>query len=84
MEEPIQVHIAINGQTASVRTRRVIKRNGHDFLLFPKYAKPGHVFVRLQHGAGWSGWLPSREIKVTQPNKSEDKHAIAKNDDTYR
>lgn len=68
--EPTQVRIATNGQTASVRTRRRVKQNGPDFLVLPKFAKSGHIFVTGLDGNGWSGWLPLREIKITQPSRS--------------
>jgi len=67
--EPTQVHITTNGQTASVRTRRIVKRHGPEFLQMPKFAKSGHIFVTGTNGTGWSGWLPLREIRVTQPAK---------------
>jgi hypothetical protein len=35
----------------------------------PKFTKSGHIFVTGTNGAGWNGWLPLREIRVTQPAK---------------
>lgn len=63
---PKRIRVSINGQTASKRTRQRVRKFGPEFLLLPK-TKDGHILVAGLDGTGWNGWLPIREIKVTQP-----------------
>jgi len=58
------VTIKINGQTASLRTRRRVREGGPSFLLVNENADTKEVLVKGL-GSGWSGWLPINEIKIT-------------------
>lgn len=59
--------VVINGQTASVRTRRLLRTHGPRFVLV-KHAtdeRPKQVLLSSVLGK-WVGWLPEREIKVVR------------------
>lgn len=60
-----EILVVINGQTASVRTRRLLRTHGPRFVLVRHGAdeRPKQVLLRSTLGK-WVGWLPEREVKV--------------------
>jgi hypothetical protein len=49
-----------NGQTASIRTRKVINKFGPEFISLDNQNRPGWLLLRS--AKGWFGWLPEKEI----------------------
>ena len=60
-----EVLVTINGQTASVRTRRLLRTHGPRFVLVRHgdEERPKQLLLRSVLGK-WTGWLPEREVKV--------------------
>jgi hypothetical protein len=66
------VMVKINGQTASLRTRRRVKENGPSFIV----EKVGAAYLQLggvtpavllaSTTTNWVGWLPKKEIIVSR------------------
>lgn len=62
-----EVLVVINGQTASVRTRRLLRTHGPRFVLVRRGVDDRAKQVLLRSSLGkWTGWLPEREIKVAR------------------
>lgn len=71
--EQIPVIVAINGQTASKRTRQRVKQGGPDFIqVIPQTSKPHRTDQVLLRSTktGWFGWLPLSEISIRRPSSS--------------
>jgi len=66
------VVVAVNGQTASKRTRNRVKEGGPEFSLVkrgsPQTFRKDSVLLRSPK-TGWFGWLPLDEINMR--SKSE-------------
>lgn len=64
-QEGDELLVVINGQTASVRTRRLLRQHGPRFILVRRgdEQRPNQVLLRSLLD-GWAGWLPEREIKM--------------------
>jgi len=72
-QQEIPVVVAINGQTASKRTRQRVKQGGPDFIqVIPQISKPHRTDEVLLRSTktGWFGWLPLREILIRRPASS--------------
>jgi hypothetical protein len=66
------INLKINGQTATLRTRRVIKNSGPMFELWPKTTndpKRRDWTLIKSTRTGWFGWLPNNEFIIE--NKKE-------------
>lgn len=59
------VLVTVNGQTASVTTRRRVRTQGPRFIVqkLPDDKHPKSVNL-LSPETSWSGWVPLREIRV--------------------
>lgn len=60
-------YLKINGQKASVKTRRIVKKQGPVFYLI-KYgyehsSERNYDMLFKSEKTGWNGWLPLEEIK---------------------
>lgn len=60
-----EVLVTINGQTASLRTRQLIRSQGSRFIVMREGDENRKGQILLSSVAGkWSGWLPIKEIRI--------------------
>jgi len=68
-QEGDELLVVINGQTASVRTRRLLRQHGPRFILVKHGTEKRAKELLFSSTLGkWTGWLPEREIKILRIN----------------
>lgn len=60
------VHIRKNGQTASVKTRRILNKGSGFYVLLKTDDRAFYVSCL---STNWQGWLPKKEVIVSYGNK---------------
>jgi len=65
-----EVLVTINGQTASLRTRKLARSQGSRFIVVREGDDDRKGQILLSSVATkWSGWLPTKEIRIHRGEK---------------
>jgi hypothetical protein len=72
-QEGDELLVVINGQTASVRTRRLLRQHGPRFVLV-KYGTDKRAKQLLFSSllGKWTGWLPEREVTIMRTHAQQE------------